>query len=444
MDENNLNENNVNVPETVSETTDAAEKKPRSTKSLIIAIVAAVLILAGIGVTFAGVISSKNKAKKNTGDSVTEEPKVTIPMTGTAAPTPSSTPMPTLTPVPDGAKSFLSVYTITDVKGKTTVEHYGYDEYGRKTHFDRSDGMVMDTVYEKSGAIIRSTYKGSDVTAFYRDPVNVLPGEDGLIAPSDSYELEYDDKGYWKSISFVNENGVYIRRKYYYREDGKLGQIESYAAKEKKEEALQVYGGIWYTYDDEGRITSYYVMDLLNDKYDGIYSPAEYTIEYTDNSKKITKKQLAKTLQEEEWIYEPTGTLYTKKTYKDDIAYVSKFWIIPMPESYKEVREMSVGIDKQFAEDEYPLDFKFDGDGRMTQVVASMPSSGIYDFPVISVKYDGYGRLISITDELSVTVTTFEYDDWGDVVRSTAYDEKEDPYSDLILEYERIKVKELE
>ena len=95
---------------------------------------------------------------------------------------------------------------------------------------------------------------------------------------------------------------------------------------------------------------------------------------------------------------------------------------------------------KQFAEDEYPLDFKFDGDGRMTQVVASMPSSGIYDFPIISVKYDGYGRLISITDELSVTVTTFEYDEHGDVCRSTAYDEKSDPYSDLILEYERIKV----
>ncbi|MBR5667030.1 MAG: RHS repeat protein [Lachnospiraceae bacterium] len=444
MDENNLNENNVNVPETVTETADAAETKLRSTKSLIIAIVAAVLIFAGIGVTFAGVISSKNKAKKNTGDSGTEEPKVTIPMTGTAAPTPTSTPMPTLTPAPDGAKSFLSVYTITDATGKKEVEHYGYDEYGRKTHFDRSDGMVMDTVYEKSGAIIRSTYKGSDVTAFYRDPVNVLPGEDGLIAPSDSYELEYDDKGYWKSISFVNENGVYIRRKYYYREDGKLGQIESYAATEKKEEALQVYGGIWYTYDDEGRITSYYVMDLLNDKYDGIYSPAEYTIEYTVGSKKITKKQMAQTVSEEEWVYLPTGTMHTKKTYKDDKAYMSKFWIIPMPESYKEVREMSVGIDKLFEEDGYPIGFMCDEDGRVTQVVASMPSSGIYDFPIISVKYDGYGRLISITDELSVTVTTFEYDEHGDVCRSTAYDEKADPYSDLILEYERIKVKELE
>ena len=87
MDENNLNENNVNVsettetvvtdvtettneavtesvPEAVSETADAAEKKPRSTKSLIIAIVAAVLILAGIGVTFAGVISSKNRRRR--------------------------------------------------------------------------------------------------------------------------------------------------------------------------------------------------------------------------------------------------------------------------------------------------------------------------------------------------------------------------------------------
>ena len=62
---------------------------------------------------------------------------------------------------------------------------------------------------------------------------------------------------------------------------------------------------------------------------------------------------------------------------------------------------MAIGIDMAFEESSYPVDFKKDAQGRLTDVTITMPESGLTDYPIISVKYYGDGLLDSITDVLA-------------------------------------------
>ena len=208
MDENNRNESETieneidnaaetvteaveteteSVPETAAPEAVPAEEKPRKglTRSRVIAVVAAVLILAGVVTTVLGVLSSKKNAKKNTDTGATEEPKVTIPMTGTPTPTPTE---------PAGTKSFLSVYEIKDQTG-TIVEHYSHNEYGQLTYFDRSDGLTRNTYYELGGVREVETQNGKKTTRFYRDLNEPLPGE-VFDVPGDDYVLKLDERGF--------------------------------------------------------------------------------------------------------------------------------------------------------------------------------------------------------------------------------------------------------
>ena len=427
-----MDENNLNNPETT-------KPKPAGKRKLAIGIITALVIALGVGAAVIAVSLSK-KDKKGGDGAATEAPTEVA-----EASTPTPTAKPTDTPTPTEAantKSFLSVYEMKSADG-TELEHYEHDEYGRRTHFDRSNGMIMDTTYEKGGAIVKSTYNGQTAIGFYRDPAELLPGEEGLIAPNEDYVLEYDEKGFWKSISFTNRNGIEIKQNYFYTKDGILGQYETLARVAGTNDEMKMIGGMVYTYDAQGRLMEYYLVDLVNSKtqIEGFYTPVTYRVEYTDNSKKITETLAGKTQSSTEWIYEDAGTWYIKRTYDGDKVSMMKYWIIPMPESYKEVREMAIGIDMAFEESSYPIDFKKDAQGRLTDVTITMPESGVTDYPIISVKYYGDGLLDSITDALHGAVTKFEYDIRGDVNRTTAYDEKGNLMSELNLEYERIAVK---
>lgn len=456
MDENNRNESETiadeiektaetvtetveteteSVPETATPEAVPAEEKPRKglTRSRVIAVVAAVLILAGVVTTVLGVLSSKKNAKKNTDTGATEEPKVTIPMTGTAAPTPTE---------PAGTKSFLSVYEIKDQTG-TVVEHYSHNEYGQLTYFDRSDGLTRNTYYELGGVREVETQNGKKTTRFYRDKDEPLPGE-VFDVPGDDYVLKLDERGYWDSVGYVNNNGIYIKQEYDYNDEGMLYQTKTWVGPDGTEDGLMLIIGATYAYDGEGRLKEYSIINLLDsNNQNGVATSDIYRFEYTDNSKKITKTRWGQTLLSEEWIYEANGTMHIQKSYDGDKAQMVKYWIIPMPESYKEVRVMSVGLDQTFDESIYPIDFVFDTNGRLEKIVANMPDQGLVDYLIFSFKYYGDGLLESISD-LHGATTKFEYDIHGDVIRTTASDRTGTQLSVLDLTYDRIVVKETE
>lgn len=329
-------------------------------------------------------------------------------------------------PAPAEEEEFVWLLTRrikTDHGEQCENDSIGYDEYGRMIRYESapSDGIstVATITYEKSG-IKAETEGGARKEILLARGFDLLRGESFFRIPVGKYEIEYDEKGFWKSAYYQilrDESHVICGRDFQFDEEGRLIGYEDWEEDEQPGSHL-VTGTFRFEYDDSGRIASYSYsrnpqLSFVDPKV------GDYQLEYGEDYQRLIQMQSGRKTYERDRRQYASGTFETEtKYYKEGDITVWKTWIFRMPGNFNEVMDpIFIAGSADSTEDSIRLEF--DSENRFTAMHETGDKGKTF---LYTAEYDEEGRLRMLSSGGSTHIRTFTYDDFGNVILMTQTD----------------------
>ncbi len=203
-----------------------------------------------------------------------------------------------------------------------------YDDAGRMTAMDDSDGSHSEYAYDEDGHTIHSLYTHT--------------AEDGTVSTDMETELVYEDgvlvKEVWSTTFYINDQPVpgTCTVVYTYDEAGNLIRSDMDYAYEDGTSSTAVYE---YEYDENGKRTGETYTSTDTEGNEHSFETA-YALEYDDHGNIVREERTQTdpyggsftTVYETEYTYDDAGNILTEKTVitSDDNGYTSFAYHLPL------------------------------------------------------------------------------------------------------------------
>lgn len=314
-----------------------------------------------------------------------------------------------------------------------------YDETGRVVGVESDHGNTHTKgviTYEKSGVkVVFYTGEEQQWTYFVRGIEKEVSAEIQHTIRQHDFDLEYDEKGFWKRITYRSTVGnvtTLYGLDFTFDDLGRMTGCREW----RRDEGYQDKEIVWCTetfeYDDQGRVIRYLVEPAL---YRSDVQGGEYLLTYDGNRKTQTKYIDGVKKEETEWEYLEKGTWKTIRSYSSGETAERKEWSVNMPESYTKVESavtMSSGL---YLVESGSIDvFETDSDGNVIRVI-SYPE-GANPITMYTATYDEKGRITELKEK-GFDVTRFDYDEHGNVIKVSWLD------GDEVVKTTEVKYKEI-
>ena len=330
--------------------------------------------------------------------------------------------------VPDGYQKVWKVTkevlygSRTETQAETVFE---YDELGRlktmKSSYEDGTEDYIEWKYEKSGRKVTawSLEKGTPRTDrnIYFIAFEIIPGPGGVSAASwmnvrnsKGISLEYDEEGYWKSVTAMYPAGGYAFspvEEYTFSYDSqrritgytRWGQEADGSQKKIKDDRR-----LEFDEENSSRITAYYS------------SPDEKTFKKIfENGRKVLEGYVSENGEfrvTSDWTYSEDGFICNNYNEDGSIWKTIEEYEIPLPVPNLSHGYESITFSCESLPENYTDYIERDDQGRISGVVRRY--SNIEREVLVQVEYDDQGRIISRTED--GVVTTFLYDENGNII----------------------------
>ena len=341
---------------------------------------------------------------------------------------------------PSGKRVWKAVEVTEYLEGVVNEEAtFLYDETGRITGLEAEHGETLTKgviTYDKSGVKVVFYSDGEQQwTYFVRDIRKEVSAEIQHIIRHPDINMEYDERGFWKRITYRSTEGnvtTIYGLDYTFDDLGRMtGCLEWKRAEEYQDEAV-VTCNETFEYDNQGRVIRYTVDPAL---YRSDIQGGEYRITY-DADRKLEEKYVDGVKKEEtEWKYTGKGTWKTIRRFSDGETIARTEWIITMPESFTEIESsvyMSTGLYDVNVTEKYV--FELDSDGNVIRLTENREDSEAET--MYTAAYDEKGRITELIED-GYDTTRFAYDEHGNVIRVTWLD------GDEVIRTLEVKYKEI-
>lgn len=333
---------------------------------------------------------------------------------------------------------------------KHKEETFSYDEEGRLVRLEYIEpgeakdqwetNLVSDVTYEKSGIKVSYHGRGMTETYFLRSIEEEWNGEREFRIRQAEYDLEYDEQGYWKRITYEQDDDDDIitvhGRDYEFNADGRMAKYRDWEHTKLDVAEEITLDTVTFEYDGQGRVVRYVVETAPMRSYP---APGEYRIEYGEDRQKESRYVNGVLAEEIEWIYEETGTWRNRRSYTGNREQIAKEYTFKMPDSYGYAEPANISFGMYYPSDEYPYSFERDAKGRLVSVWYR--DEGGEPQLKYSAEYDEMGRVSVLRDHFQDLTAIITYDENGNVVKIAEQEATDDGIEKgIVSEFEYIEI----
>jgi len=337
---------------------------------------------------------------------------------------PKNTGEPTLTAKAEPVGKVLwKAVEYTETEGGEVSDHkvFLYDEQGRligtESEYGENNRAKTAVAYEKSGVKVTFFMENNSGTYFVRDVEKATSSEIQHVIRQSDYDLEYDEEGFWKRITYRETLGNVTKLHgidFEYDDLGRMTGCREWSQTEGYQDREILQSAETFEYDNQGRVIRYKVE---TNPFRSDIQPAEYLIEYEDHRKKETKFVDGSKWDETVWQYTEKETWRTVRHFSDPETEMQE-WIFKMPESFKEVgSEVSVKTNVYDASQSSLYVFEADWNRNLVRLARRSEETGELR-TMYSISYDEAGRITELKEHPS-DITKYDYDEHGNVIRIT-------------------------